>query len=365
MRFELKALGPDNQSDTAQLVALFNRVYGENYPYRGVYNRQFWRSHIGTRFTSIVAHQDGDIFAHLALEPDIGNPKNLQLSLMAYDPERSDLISEVSSAGWDVVTSQSLRNGRDLYYCLAFADSPETIKFLDDIVDARTVAICPAYLPKWRRGWGEPTALSRNGSLPTRQTAVVMVRPFDRGSPRSLSLRAPEQYQQLIEALLAPSWQPTFTSAAVLSEANDATNGPAVERFLYRETGVVQVFIRPGKVLSASEIKEAVSAEEDLIPYARVDLGYPSGLEACETLETQGWVFLGVIPELQGICSALYAPIWALELTANGYPEDLPGRMQALLDYTSHRDCSQLLAELQSVPDRIEFDDTMIVANVG
>jgi len=360
----LKAANPDNEVEIKQLSNLFRRVYGKSFPIDSVYDPQFWRTHIGTRFISVIAVRKGRIIAHLGAYPDSDEPRHVQLCFPLCDPAYSHLIPMLGKGAWSILQKQAQRQRWKMIYYFVFGNVPDMQQMADSIFFTKEVAICPDYLPASNlrpRGNKNVKGIRRtsNGSR-THISITQRIITAEENPP--LKLFIPRHHRQMIECLYEPlGLKRTFMDRPKhLREAHALpAEARAVEKNYFSKTGVVHSFVHPSLLPGRPDDVEGLSANGNSQVYAFVNMEDPACPAFCEKLEDKGYQFCGILPLLKGRDSVVYykASSTVLQQADRQFDEDFfySPRAKMLASYTKDQDPQKALTLLDGVP----FEETM------
>jgi hypothetical protein len=301
----IKALGPDNDVELAQIVQLVEKGYGDTFPIKSAYDLQFWKAHIGQRFTSIVAVKDGKIVGHIAAQPENVDPRNVQILFSLWDPELPELQREFTTRAWEILRAQSKKKSWQMIYSFVFDNTSPMRIFTSDMIKCNSLAICPGYFPGVQttfEGSATNSPLSKNGS----RTDIVVVQKVLSTPSEARELFIPARHQVMVERLYKPlGLKRTFARKPRTNQAALQTD-LAVERECFARSGICQFFITPSLLAKDEDpLAEVInsSLKEVFIFVNALD---PKCPDFCEKLEESGYKFCGALPMLRGRDSLIY-----------------------------------------------------------
>jgi hypothetical protein len=303
----VRSVNPDHAAEIRHISHLYSRVYGDTFPVHDVVSDAFWRTHIGSRYMSLVAELNGEVIAHLSVHRDRIDPSIVEVAYPVYDPRFEDHLPEILARTWAVLERQRTRQGWRMLYYFSLAQRSESQLLGSALLNTYEVAICPGYLPH--------NSSSNSGSLKSalgltkRCDVIVNQRFFAPDDCEAQALYAPERHRKFIEFLYAPTGLKRSFSGA--KESRVATpvlsaDSPAVERQFFRRTGVRQSFVRPSLLGSPKELLNRLSDERQEGSYLYLDLTDPKTPSMAEAVEALGFRFGGVLPLFKGTDSVVY-----------------------------------------------------------
>ncbi len=308
----IRAGSPDNEQEHRAIVKLLENTFGAKFPIDSAYDPQFWKTHIGSRFVSLLGiSQEKQIVGHLAYAPDRESPLHVQILFPFCSCDCSDrsecLTQEFGQKAWQTIHNQGLRQNWEAIYFFAINNSKSMQAFAEDVMHASCIGILPFYLA----GSG---AEDKNGAS-GKKTAGTHVLIYEKVlSTANLSGRhyyPPELHQLMFESL-ADSLEicPGKPSKATSSQSIKHTISPSrsgISRNHFAHTGVAHVFLKPA-LLDQQEISaEKLKLDKARVSYLFVDANDPAAAAVCSALENLGLRFSGFIPYLGKQHSFIYS----------------------------------------------------------
>ncbi len=306
-QISFRALNSDNDSEVIQVMRLFERSYGKSFPLVSVYDQKFWKTHSGSRFTSLIALDGYKVIAHLAIRPDRENPSHVQICLPVCDPDYHSLHEALHAELIALVERQSVKQGWRMMYYHVVTSLPEMKFVANSVLEAKEVAIWPFCLP--------PTADSGSD---TRHHVLVAQKMLPSGATQKKStssnnvLFAPEWHLDVCRSIYSSlEIKKAISAERIQDEPSLEMAYPAdrraVETRSYRRTGIVLSNIEPSLVSSFK--RTVVSLLEQPCPWQFVavnmrDVKTPA---FCQVLEENGFRFCGVLPYHRNRHSIVYA----------------------------------------------------------
>lgn len=322
----VRSVNPDNALELRRISALYNRVYGDQFPVHDVCSEQFWRCHIGSRYSSLVAELNGEVVAHLSVHRDRLDPTIVEIAYPVYDPRCEELLSDVLSLAWGALERQRERQGWRMLYYFAVVQRSKTQLLGSALLNTHEVAICPEYL--------SPIECASDNTS-KRCDVLVTQRIFKNLNSHPLKLYVPERHKQFIEFLYAPlGLNRSFVGTKDARSATPllAADYPAVERQYFRRTGVRQSFVRPSLVGDLKQFQLKFKREARERSFVYLDLTDPATPLLAAEIEDAGYRFGGVLPLFKGTDSVVY--FYDSEYSPN-LEELLSPRARALASYVA------------------------------
>lgn len=316
--FGLKALNADDDCEVRELIRLFERAYGSFFPLAPVYQGKFWKSHAGTRFTSLGVWQGRKIVAHLAIRPDRDNPQHVQIYLPVCDADFTSAPVEIHQQLVEIVERQAERHAWELLYCFAVSDI-QTMRFLaDGLLGTQEVAIWPRCLPtaSGETGAGVPyseTASYRRHITVTQKLIGSAGVNQSQAPGEDIPLYVPAWHQQICSWLystlgLTRIFYTSFEHAKVKQQFLPAFSADrrSVETRTYRHTKVSLSCIEPNLAGDFRQVLRQLAQVSGLYSFVSVNMRDPATPAFCLALEENGYRFCGVLPFHRGKESILY-----------------------------------------------------------
>lgn len=302
--FSYRAASPDNAFDIQAIIELFTAVYGETYPLPNVYDPLFWRQHIGTRFTSTLIYDGRKLVGHLAAQPEGIDGKMIQVLFPLCHPDVSRHLDAVLSLAWNVFEQQAKKQQWHGIYYFAFADVPEMVRFGEQILRVKSVAVCPAYFPAWKSS-------PRDKNSRVRSDIIIGQRFFKPEHEKQRSIYISSEHSELVsrlyEALKLPREIRTSVRKEKLASYPLPADRTAIETRYFAKSGIMHVYIEPSLVVSESELAAHFINPHSESTFAFVKGYDPRALEVSSWLESHGFEFSGVLPFIHDRESLLFS----------------------------------------------------------
>lgn len=287
----IRAFSPDNDRHIRSLISLFQRTYGEDYPFMNIYRPQFWRSHIGRRFTSLVAILDGDVVAHVAIQPNPNNLTTVQLSYPAFDRSALDHEEKIRDKFQEIILSQLKRKAAAISLDLEILSPLFKSGFSKAIIDSSEVAIIPGYLLAPLR------ETKRSGN--NRISLLVRQKVINYQSNSTIKLSAPRKHHAICQQLFKNIG---LTRDLISSPDNQISSNLTFSADLrpwrinyYPIHGLTHLFVQPSLIgkENRSSLRKLTGLDKTVIAY--IDMRDPQCALFCESLEELGYKFSGVM----------------------------------------------------------------------
>lgn len=311
----IRAGSADNESEHRAIVRLLEKTFGDKFPIAGAYDPQFWKSHIGSRFVSLLGiSQDKQIVGHLAYAPDREVPGHVQILFPFCDcdcPDPGDcLTKEFGQKAWQAIYHQSQRQNWQAVYFFAISSSKSMQIFAEEVMQASCVAVLPYYLINSV----EPSLNAQTPSISMSSHVLVYEKLLSACDLSELPLYAPNTHQSLLTELAdnlkcelsfesAPKAarktraKPALGSAQTSIKENIAE---AVNRTYFAQTEVAHIFVKPSALADAHFTSVDLKLDKAKASYLFVDARDPACIEFSQKLETMGLYFCGLFPFLGG-----------------------------------------------------------------
>lgn len=278
-------------------MRLFKQAYGDCYPIGGVYDAQFWQSHIGSRFVSLLGSANGKPVWHAALHPDKSNSKNMQLAYMVGDINNETHLAEVIKYSWEVIQRQAAWNDWSLLYHFIGTQSATVQRLTQSIYGSIETALCPAYL-----------GCEGSHSTSERSSVFVAQNVFKPDDIKNKILYVPKHHLEVISYLYSPLNIPReFESSANRINGNGAKPKlDGLELRYFSLTQVCHATVVPSEISNHKSVIAELSSHPAKALYLFVDMEDKKCPDFCSYLEEFGFKFCGVSPLLQGKDQILY-----------------------------------------------------------
>lgn len=328
----LKAASPDNDAQVKRIVELFKRAYGEDFPIRQVYQPSFWKSRVGTRFTSFVAERNGEVIVHLAACRDRANPGHVQLCMPAVDPRDEKLSMDAARSLWELVERQAARQGWTMMYKFLLGNMSHLHQLLSTVFGFSEVAVYPGYCP--------PLSCVKKGERAKRKTApqitppVLIMQKSFRRPQETASVFVPAHHAHVCKALFdSLGLARTIRDIGPLDVTYTSNGREAVQLQSLRHRGVCHAFVQPSLLTSFNEAFSALPDKRfgDFVFF--VNMADPKAPDFCTVLERKKFSFCGVLPLINGQDSLVYASRRAGLLKDDTFTAP---RARALANYIEH-----------------------------
>jgi hypothetical protein len=345
VEFEIKAINGDNEVQINQLVKLFERVYGDTFPIKSVYDAQFWKTHIGSRFVSLGAFREGQLIAHLAACPDNDNPRHIQMCFPICSPAHCHLVASLGSSAWKFFQRQAVRQDWEMIYYFVLGNVPDMQLLADRVFCSSEVAFCPEYFPATNlrpRGVRE-SQLFASGE----RSHIAITQRVLRPQGKSKSLHVPDRHREMVQHLYHPlKLKREFLSSSQVVEFTFPADAEGFERNYFRETGVEHIFVQPG--LASSNTPQSTFSRPGVDTcYMFVNMEDPTCPEFCDRIEAAGYRFCGVLPLVKNRDSIIFYRGKGLSI---GKEEMFfSPRSRMLASYSEHQDVSVIRSYLSGL----------------
>lgn len=305
--YKIKACNPDNELEVARLITTFRDSYGEQFPFRGVYDREFWHRSAGSRLMSLLAVNRHEVLAHLAARPEPHNPQTVQICFPACaDGFQSEAVSAARQA-WKMLSSVAERQQWHSIYFGSFSDIELMQRIGLEALEVSTCAILPGYIPVQN-----PRCASRRGNaLSTRSHVAVGSRTLISHSGVDSPLFIPERHRDIVTELLTSAGRadcldrlsaPTASSATI-----SADSAQGIEQRFMRDWESLHILVRPGKLDDFSQPLNLAREYHLGSPFIFVDARDPRCPAMCDHLEANGFGFCGILPDVFGTETLAYS----------------------------------------------------------
>ncbi len=302
--FSYRAASPDNAFDIQSIIELFSAVYDDGYPLPNVYDPLFWRQHIGTRFTSILVYQGRKLVGHLAAQPEGKDGKMIQVLFPLCHPDAARDMDAILNLAWSVFEQQARKQNWHGVYYFAFADVPEMVRFGEQILRVKSVAVCPAYFPAWKSA-----ARGRNSRV--RTDIIIGQRFFNPDREKQRSIYISDEHSELVTRLYSALKLPREIRTAVRKDKLATYPLPAdrtaIETRYFAKSGIMHAYVEPSLVVNESELASHFTSPHSESTFAFVKAYDPRALEVAAWFEGNGFEFSGVLPFIHDRESLLFS----------------------------------------------------------
>ncbi len=329
--FRIKACNPDNEPEIAQLVSLFEESYGERFPFRGVYDREFWNRNAGSRLMSLLAVKKRQVLAHVAVRSESRDQSLLQICFPACRSEFTDQAVHAARAAWRTLSTVAERqNWRTLYFGM-FSDVELMQRIGYEGFDLRTTAILPGYAPMINpRCSGNRPTTDRDARTHLALGARNLRASSDKGE-----IFVPERHRSMISFLRSAD---SHRASPPGDRGHVSADGRGIEEKYFKDWQAWHVFVRP------SLVQDLPNKILSLQPgagraFVFLDARDPVCPQAADQLELRGFLFCGLLPQYAGTECLVYAQ-----------PDDYPVEASSFLcpvakklaDYIAAQETSRL-----------------------
>jgi hypothetical protein len=303
-QFSCRAASPDNSFDIQGIIQLFKAVYGETFPIRSVYDQQYWRQHIGARFTSILVFRGKRLVGHLAAQPEGSDGKMVQIMYPLCDPEALNHLDQISETAWNIFQTTAKRQAWQGIYFFALSHAPEMIRFAEVILGAKPIAICPAYFPPINIG-GSSSKSSERANI------IISQKIFNPESDKQRSIYVTKEHadltRKLYHGLRLPRDIRSEAKKDKLASYPLPADRVAIESRYFAHSGIMHAYIEPSLLVNDSELSATLLSPHAESTFVFVKAYDPRALEVSKWLEASGYDFSGVLPFIHDRESLLFS----------------------------------------------------------
>lgn len=339
------AASADNEPQLRQIINLFQTVFGSSYPARSVYDLNFWQSHLGTRFDSLLVCNGHQLVAHIAVARDSKVASLRQLSLFVYDPHYIEEHGIQALYPLRVVLErQAARQRWELLSLFAFHELPHAEVAACQLLGAHETAVLPEYLPTEAARLLKAPSGDNIDEVSSRGAVTIYNRTFAAsGLQRSLYL--PEQHREIIRRLYQPlalnrAFPRSFRGDLHLVEGVP-TDARAVQQHCFKHIDVALALVHPSLVSSSERLLR--NLRHATAAYLFINLHDPACPQFTNDLEQAGYQFVGITPLLRGHDRIIYArTTHTIQLEPSTF---ISRRGQALATYLGQQASDDLSAQ--------------------
>ncbi len=312
LQFRIFALSPDNDALLRKLTKLFWASYGRSYPIPGVYDLQFWKSHIGSRFVSIVGELDGELVCHIAYNEEVGVKGSAHLEHLVCHPDHFSQLPQIAKTLSEYLSNVAKRRSWHTLLASVKSGLPGTDTFLKEALQCKELGILPGYYPNHQL---RNRPLSRNGTsgVPQskRHSAQLFVKLFQQDFQERKTLYIPQKHASLVLNLndqlgLARCIDHDLRSSCESTYSLPADT-PAIRTCHYYQTGVSHSFLQPSLLGTAEDyLGQIAHCSKTDSPILFVNCEDPSAHHCVNELERYGYTFGGYLPQFFGNDQLVY-----------------------------------------------------------
>lgn len=300
----IRAASPDNELYLRQLVDLYHRCFGADFPLKQVYRVDYWKTRIGTQNISLLAFDQSDLVAHVALRPDPDNRNHIQVLYPVVDPEAYDLLPQIHQAAKRVIDRLAERQQWRMMYHFSEAADRMALSFITGDLGLIPCAIIPDYLRAHR--W--INSANDRDSSPARAAVALSARVFVAGSADDSPVWIEPRHKAMVASLYKSmgltrdlSERPLRSLTAV-GRADDR----AIHLVTPRGCDVAHAFIEPGLFASPEDGLRALDEIKDSRACLFLNLHDPATAQFSEALTQAGYIFAGILPLTRERDRAIY-----------------------------------------------------------
>ena len=313
----IKAADADNDFEVKGIVDLFETAFGRSFPKKAVYRPDFWRKHISSRFTSLIAVQAHRVVGHLALQTDRLCSDMVEVLLPAFDPLVQDRVGELCQDSWKIIAKQAHRRGWAVAYFREYQEFTDLQRLTRESFKAVPVAILPRHQI--------PGSGARGHQRKARAVDLLTARLLSRAAGPSVKapvLFVPSTHVQICSQLYgslgmartflteeAPSPAPSFGLPADVCAVDKQPT----------HLGLGGVFVQPSLVTDYARFDSAIAAAARYQAPLMVNMQDPSCPGFCERLDDYGYTFCGVLPSIYGRESIVFGRLGDNEVSAKPF----------------------------------------------
>ncbi len=299
----IRALNPDNLREVEEVVDLFTRDYGMSYPFKHVYDPSFWYSKQDEaseqeNLISIVAVDDRRFVAHMGLRHEPGTGR-IEMQLPAIHPAYRKQVFHMSRLFWRCILEQGKRQNWRLIYHHSLLAYPISQVVASKCFHSDTVAILPNSTPasKYRllgvkKRTGRASLLINYNVLNERRV-----------TPRVLHV--PQHHAGMIEEIYQPLklyriFKTTQGAEQAVEPGETSGYEHGLSATVNESLNLQNLSIVPSELRTRDEGLERVfelGREDKNQLFVHVALTDPGCPKFCNTLESNGFRFCGVLPE--------------------------------------------------------------------
>jgi len=287
MDIQIKAGSPDNELEIRNIIDLFRSEYKSTFPEQAVYHEAFWARRITTRFSSILAYQDHELVAHLALQPERKRKHCAQITFPAIKSNKISTMQEISKAVLQCLERQAYRHEWYNLYTLLMSHTKHYQKIACEDFKFSESAILPNYF-----GSGQN---AKKAMQTKKRDAIFALRFFDKVTDKKQILETifvPKKHLDICKYLY--SGQNLKNKFKTSSEKNVAvpTDLRACATYRYQGHDFSHVYVTPSLLNNFNSVLHYTDNSNLFF----INLYDPKCPDFCDYLEDLGLSFCGVIP---------------------------------------------------------------------
>jgi len=327
--FIIKALNADDDVEVNQLPKLFSKALTTNFPLKSVFSNRFWKTHSGSRLTSItirhvVKGQLVKTVAHLAIRPERLYPSHVQVLLPVIDPDYVQFAPQFRAMYSDILQRLSIRQNWKFLYFYGIAGLPGT-----ELLDSNELGMSAASI--WP---GSYPGLDIGNTLASRFDATLY--------QKMLASSSTNQHELSEEVLFVPKkhkiaceyvYNQLGLKPQIVSSKKEldekkypiaalAADRRALQVRSYRLAGITLASVEPSLLPKAKQAIRELENSPARCKFIQINAYDPKAPEFCETLEDYGYKFSGVLPFHCGKQSIVYYSAPKHEMAIDTYTED-------------------------------------------
>lgn len=306
MGLRIKALNADNALEVRALISLFDRASAAGVqPYPAVLSEEFWQTRVPQQLTSVVAIDRNVVQAHLSLTVE---DSDAHVLFAVVDPQLENGSDVLAKLWQHMRQSPRLANLRSLTITIPQASSAVE-EFAKHTLGARLCCLLPEHTP-----------------APSGRAATILgTCSQTQRLPDTLKMRIPARYRAFASSLLA--------EYGILASYLDISNAPravsadarSVVTYTYREVQSQHLFVEPSLLSNWRDL----DLDNNFKNFIFVDARDVKCTEFCDMLESQGYVFSGILPFVFGRTSVVLSPPPSNSISQNAFDDE---RIQELAD---------------------------------
>ena len=307
---EIKALNPDNLFEIEQLIQLYLRSYGNSYPHKGVYSSSYWigqsRSLLRSqKFVNLAEYRNRKMVGHLGLRLDPAHG-GAEIISLAVDPADRQNIFQTARQAWQLLERQAARHACRSIHFFCPLKHPALQVLARKCFHCWESAILPGYLHSVPLPW------SSFGEK--KEVGVVVMQNFLQPELKPpLPIYPPERHFGMISHLYQTLGPNRDLRSAGTSPLKVEPAGPAsgIEVEYRRRYRAYHISIMPSQapLSGLEECLQRLGQTSDARIYLQVRLDNQNCPGICSFIESLGYHFCGVMPELKGHDYVIYARV--------------------------------------------------------
>jgi|GEM_PF-4250034 len=285
LELRVVSMSPDNDLLIRRVIEIFSKSQQSTVHSSKLYDLEFWRSHIGSRFIALNIFIKRELVGYVSLIPFPGSSKVLFLDHFMIDPEYSEYSEEICNGLLDHLTRIGKRRNWQALYALAGVQSPLAHRLLHEEMGFVEIGFCPQlYLREGFYSGAES------------HCSPLLYRPLrsEEGS-QSRDIYIPEIHREIVaEVIQSTGISRIFTDNVEPIDSHNST--PLCYDYVHQFSCLFLSSNSRDGLIDPESLQK--SLDKCGAGYVAFSPHVPAAIRSAEILEERGFSFCGYLPNM-------------------------------------------------------------------